>query len=76
MKESLEIELAPVIHGKDDIKISIPTKYAKFIGLLKKHKKVFLIPTNDVLQISVDKPITQIPVLTLDNMDFEEHKEY
>lgn len=71
MNKHLEITTAPVHFGKNDVTITIPKDYAKYLNIGARTKEIFLVPTDGVIQISGSEPISTIPALTEDNMDFE-----
>lgn len=67
----LEIQLSPVQINKDNVTITISKEIAKYLGITKKIKELYIIPTNKLCQISVGQPKTVIPALTEFNMKFE-----
>lgn len=69
-KEIDIIETNPVIN-KDGATVNLPKDFVKYLGL-KKEVKLFLIPTNGVIQISPFYPLSTIPAISKEKTNFFE----
>ena len=68
----LEVSIAPIEFGADGITFNIPKELCKYLGIKKGSKELYIVPTNGVIQLSSKPVVVSIPVLTEDNLEFQD----
>jgi hypothetical protein len=68
----LEVSITPIDFGADGITFKLTKEQCKYLGLKKSSKELYVIPTNSVIQLSSKPALASIPVLTEENLEFQE----